>query len=105
MWGTRDRAAALYSVGSGDPQPLMQCCASAAKLRGGGPILDRGIEAKVKHGTPPPRTVIGDPPQAWRTGPKLSEVSFSEWASAFSAPDAGRRPRAPRRRGRGARAR
>src|SRR5215470_15308642 len=29
----KDRAAALYSVGSGDPQPMMQCCASAAKLR------------------------------------------------------------------------
>ena len=38
----------------------MQSCASAAKLRGGGPILYIGMKAMV-CGTPPPRTVIGDP--------------------------------------------
>jgi hypothetical protein len=44
-----DRAAALYSVG---PMTLtmMQPCASAAKLRGGGPILVNGIEAMVDTG-------------------------------------------------------
>ena len=40
---------------------MMQPCASAAKLRGGGPILRVGTEAMSIAGTPPPRTVIGDP--------------------------------------------
>ena len=33
-------------------------------LRGGGPILIDGIKAMDETGTPPPRTVIGDPSQA-----------------------------------------
>ena len=40
---------------------MMQPCASAAKLRGGGPILPLGMTAMSHLGTPPPRTVIGDP--------------------------------------------
>jgi hypothetical protein len=44
-----NRAAALYSVGSMTPT-MMQPCASAAKLRGGGPILVDGIEAMVDTG-------------------------------------------------------
>ena len=40
---------------------MMHACASAAKLRGGGPILNGGIEARDKRGTPPPRTVIASP--------------------------------------------
>jgi hypothetical protein len=44
-----DRAAALYSVGS-MTLTMMQPCASAAKLRGGGPILDNGIDAMVSTG-------------------------------------------------------
>src|SRR5919202_4008826 len=40
---------------------MMQPCASAAKLRGGGPSLTRGVEAVVLVGRPPPRTVIGSP--------------------------------------------
>src|SRR3974390_1632322 len=52
---------------------MMQCCASAAKLRGGGPILRNGLLSHGPHGTPPPRNVIGDPSQALRTGPKLSK--------------------------------
>jgi hypothetical protein len=36
---------------------MMQACASAAKLRGGGPILDHGIETMVDFGSPPPRIV------------------------------------------------
>src|SRR5262245_13360795 len=39
---------------------MMQSCASAAKLRGGRPILCGGIKAMPGYGTPPPRTVIGD---------------------------------------------
>src|SRR5215831_20849575 len=39
-----------------------------SKLRGGGPILNHGIEAKRKCGTPPPRTVIGDPSEACDRG-------------------------------------
>ena len=42
---------------------MMQPCASAAKLRGGGPILPLGMTAMSHLGTPPPRTVIGDPSQ------------------------------------------
>jgi hypothetical protein len=49
-------------------------CASAAKLRSGGPILLSGIEAKETVGTPPPRTVIGDTVTSGRTRPKLLGV-------------------------------
>src|SRR3954470_14190027 len=42
---------------------MMQPCASAAKLRGGGPILHRGSAAMLPLGSPPPRTVIGRPPR------------------------------------------
>ena len=50
----------------------MQSCASAAKLRSGGPILPVGMKAKGPVGIPPPRTVIGVPSQAYERGPKLS---------------------------------
>ena len=36
---------------------MMQSCASAAKLRGGGPILNRGSKTIVHIGLPPPRSV------------------------------------------------
>src|SRR5262249_35569982 len=36
---------------------MMQSCASAAKLRGGGPILRRGGKTKSQVGLPPPRSV------------------------------------------------
>src|SRR3712207_7995575 len=42
---------------------MMQPCASAAKLRGGGPILHRGSTAMLALGSPPPRTVIGLAPR------------------------------------------
>jgi hypothetical protein len=45
-----------------------------SKLRGGGPILHIGIKAVVFAGTPPPRTVIGDPSHACGQGPKPSGV-------------------------------
>jgi len=38
----------------------MQLCASAAKLRDGGPILPFGMKAKETRRDPPPRTIIGD---------------------------------------------
>src|SRR5207253_3429515 len=41
---------------------MMQSCASAAKLRGGGPILRYGLEARSDSGSPPPRIIFGD----WR---------------------------------------
>jgi hypothetical protein len=44
---------------------MMQSCASAAKLRSGGPILPFGVRAKRRLGIPPPRTVIGVPSQAY----------------------------------------
>jgi hypothetical protein len=37
---------------------MMQSCASAAKLRGDGPILNRGSRTMCKVGLPPPRFVI-----------------------------------------------
>ncbi len=52
----------------------MQSCASAAKLRGGGPILNRGSKAMFRVGSPPPRIVIcGSSPKAGR----LAETSYS----------------------------
>ena len=54
-----NRATILYSVGP-RTQTMMQSCASAAKLRGGEPILFLGTKAMTQAGTPPPRTVIGD---------------------------------------------
>ena len=41
---------------------MMQSSASAAKLRGGGPILQRGMSAIGRPGSPPPRIVIASPP-------------------------------------------
>ena len=67
-----NRATTLYSVGPGT-RTMMQPCASAAKLRSGGPILPLGMKAMSHLGTPPPRTVIGDPSSV-RTGPKLSDA-------------------------------
>jgi hypothetical protein len=62
-----NRATTLYSVGP-RTQTMMQSCASAAKLRSGGPILPFGMKAKGPLGIPPPRTVIGVPSQAYGQG-------------------------------------
>jgi hypothetical protein len=43
---------------------MMHACASAARLRGGGPILNGGTKAMARHGTPPARTVIARPSRA-----------------------------------------
>ena len=53
-----NRATTLYPVGP-RTRTTMQSCASAAKLRSGGPILPIGFKAKGLVGNPPPRTVIG----------------------------------------------
>ena len=55
---------------------MMQSCASAAKLRSGGPILPFGMKAKGRLGIPPPRTVIGVPSPADGPG-RNCWVSFS----------------------------
>src|SRR5215470_6856568 len=62
-----NRATTLYAVGP-RTGTTMQSCASAAKLRSGGPILPIGIKAKGLVGNPPPRTVIGIPSQAYKRG-------------------------------------
>ena len=95
---TKDRARNLVFGGAKTPT-MMQLCASAAKLRGGGPILCYGIEAMELAGTPPPRTVIGDLSQACGQY-RNRQCTFG--ALPFSVPDAGRRPRAPRHCGRSA---
>src|SRR4029078_8369376 len=66
-----NRATTLYQVGP-RTRTMMQSCASAAKLRSGGPILPFGVRAKGRLGIPPPPTVLGVPSQAVRTRPKLS---------------------------------
>src|SRR3954471_20403688 len=45
----------LVSGGSGRTPTTMQSSASAAKLRGGGPVLNRGTKAMRNTGLPPPR--------------------------------------------------
>jgi len=55
------RATHLYSVDPMRIRTMMQSYASAAKLRGGGPILNRGTQAMSNIGLPPPRIVIGSP--------------------------------------------
>jgi hypothetical protein len=57
-----NRATTLYPVGP-RTRTMMQPCASAAKLRSGGPILFFGMRAMEIGRDPPPRT-IGDPSQA-----------------------------------------
>src|ERR1017187_5153915 len=66
-FGRGSCAATLYSVGP-RTRTMMQSCASAAKLRSGGPILPFGMKAKGRLGIPPPRTVIGVPSQAYGLG-------------------------------------
>src|SRR5205809_725539 len=56
---------------------MMQACASAAKLRGGGLILHHGIETMVYFGSPPPRIVIGGPFAARQTGAETADSCYS----------------------------
>jgi len=60
----------------------------AAKLRGGGPILRGGVEARGEFGSPPPRIVIGSQRFPGRQMPK-------PFPSTLFRPDATRRRRAP----------
>ncbi len=55
--GAEARATTLYSVGSVETRTMMQSCASAAKLRGGGLSLFLGMKAMGISGLPPPRIV------------------------------------------------
>jgi hypothetical protein len=73
------RATTLYSVGP-RTQTMMQSCASAAKLRSGGPFSLSALKAKETVGTPPPRTVIGDPSPADGPG-RNCWVPFSDLRS------------------------
>ena len=66
---------------------MMQSCASAAKLRGGGPILHNGVKAVVSPGTPPPRTVIGDLSRACGQGRKPSGVFLATPPSVCGTED------------------
>jgi hypothetical protein len=59
--GREARATTLYPVGPRRDRTMMQPCASAARLRGGGPTLNRGSRAMFRVGLPPPRIVIGGP--------------------------------------------
>ena len=76
-----NRATTLYPVGP-RTRTMMQSCASAAKLRSGGPILPVGMKAKGLVGAPPPRTVIGAPSQACGQGRNYRQ------RSPFIVPDA-----------------
>src|SRR3954471_7084785 len=60
--GADHRPTSLYPVDPARVRTMMQPCASAAGLRGGGPILQRGLEAIGTLGSPPPRIVISGPP-------------------------------------------
>ena len=67
-----DRAATLYSVGPWGSRTMKQSFASAAGLRGGGPILTNGSMTMFRLGSPPPRIVSGQPGRTDPPGvPKL----------------------------------
>src|SRR6266478_883015 len=73
-FGTRfNRATTLYPVGP-RTRTMMQSCASAAKLRGGGPILHSGIEAKETRRDPATSNPHRRPVTSGRTRPKLLDA-------------------------------
>ncbi len=55
--GAEARATTLCSAGSVETRTMMQSCASAAKLRDGGPSLFLGMKAMGISGLPLPRIV------------------------------------------------
>jgi len=63
---------------------MMQSCASAAKLRSGGPILPIGMKAKGHVGNPPPRTIIGVPSQTYGQWGFFSQEVFMQSGTSFS---------------------
>src|SRR5438477_10357571 len=80
---------------------MMHACASAAKLRGGGPILNGGSEAVDKRGTPPPRTVIASPsqPSGWERSHNWDDniSGFLDQAAGRSRTPSGTTPSRARR--------
>ncbi len=71
-----------------------------SELRSGGPILNNGIEAMGRRGTPPPRTIIGDLSQTLPTGKRNLQTFLSDLP--FNVRNGGRRPQARRHLSRGA---
>ena len=67
---------------------MMQSCASAAKLRSGGPILPIGMKAKGHVGIPATSNHHRRPVTSERTRPKLSRCLQHP---PFNVPDANRR--------------
>jgi hypothetical protein len=74
---------------------MMQPCASAAKLRGGGPNLDVGMEAIGRCGSPPPRIVYRRCVVRTQT-----HTEIADFAGFVNSPlvtlGAGQRPSGPR---------
>ena len=68
-----DRATTLYSVGP-RTRTMMQSCASAAKLRGGGPILPVGMKAKGASRVTATSNRHRQTPSSSRQAPKLVVV-------------------------------
>src|SRR3984893_17265433 len=68
---------------------MMHSCASAAKLRGGGPILFPGMKAKGGDRDPATSNRHRHPPRLKRGGPKLSKDFY---ATPLIKLDAGRHP-------------
>src|SRR5215208_7330331 len=56
----------LVSGGPRGARTMMQPCASAAKLRGGGSNLNSGFQANPLFGAPPPRIIHGSSPRGRR---------------------------------------
>jgi hypothetical protein len=84
---------------------MMHACASAARLRGGGPILNSGTKAMVWHGTPPPRTVIASPSRTSGRERSHNWGRHNQHLSSIRQRDAAAHLRARRRRARDAKAR
>jgi hypothetical protein len=69
------RVASLYSVGPCRGRTMKQSFASAARLRGGGPILWNGPMTMLGFGSPPPRIVSGQPGK-WRPAERAEALCF-----------------------------
>ena len=80
---------------------MMQSCASAAKLRGGGPILHSGLVRShgFSVGSPPPRIIIGRPSMVCQL------FCYPLFVLSLMTPDVRRRPAASRPSSRDARGR
>ena len=64
--GRRSLRRELVSGGRRGARTMMQPCASAAKLRGGGSNLNSGFQANPLFGAPPPRIIHGSSPRERR---------------------------------------